>query len=326
MKAITLFSGGGLADVGYEAAGYEVVGACEMDPAIAAIHQLNFPLSRLHIGEVATFPMEGWGDIDLIHLSPPCQQYSAALSYKYRLSDYQDPIVDVLPIVQTIRPRAVVLENVKDYLRAPCFAAFNEGLTAAGYTHLFCEVLDMRKYQVPQTRRRLISIWSLSPEIVISFCNGSVGWYEAISDLVMETTSFTGWLYKYSSSDLKHAVEVRAPGKFLLSPCGFRRNKKKMTAIPETGQSFTVIARHNKQLVAYIDGDFYQLRSRQYARLQTVPDYYQLPEAFGLAKKVIGNGVPPAITYQIGLSLSGSGFLNDGAKIFQILQESARLY
>ena len=71
MRLLDLFCGAGGAAVGYARAGFEVVGV-DLKP------QKRYPF-EFHQGDALTFPLEGF---DVIHASPPCQEYSKLRSVK----------------------------------------------------------------------------------------------------------------------------------------------------------------------------------------------------------------------------------------------------
>ena len=79
MKVISLFSGCGGLDLGFEMAGFEVPIANEYDPTIWATFEANHPNTKLIRGDIrnldaCTFPT----DVDGIIGGPPCQSWSEA--------------------------------------------------------------------------------------------------------------------------------------------------------------------------------------------------------------------------------------------------------
>ena len=98
MRLLDLFCGAGGAAMGYHRAGFEVVGV-DIEP------QPHYPFQFIQ-ADALTFPLDGF---DVIHASPPCQEYSHLRSVK------KHAYIAVLP---EIRVRLIasglpwVIENV----------------------------------------------------------------------------------------------------------------------------------------------------------------------------------------------------------------------
>lgn len=75
----------------------------------------------------------------------------------------QDPrnglIFDVLRIIRSMKPKAVMLENVPGLAENKRYVAFREGLESLGY-HVKWDVLNAVDFAVPQRRRRLVLLAS----------------------------------------------------------------------------------------------------------------------------------------------------------------------
>ena len=85
LKGIGVFSGCGGLDLGFEAAGVDIVGHVEIWDAANKIYAANFPNSRLlqtDINDITDVDLKEWkkefGDIDIIVGGPPCQGFSLA--------------------------------------------------------------------------------------------------------------------------------------------------------------------------------------------------------------------------------------------------------
>lgn len=117
LRGISLYTGAGGADIGFERAGIEVVWANELVPDFAATYSANHDDGVMHVGDIdeqmATLDdLEGLGDIDIVFGGPPCQGFSVAGKM-----DPDDPrsrlIFTFLDVVEKVRPRCFVMENVK---------------------------------------------------------------------------------------------------------------------------------------------------------------------------------------------------------------------
>ena len=163
---IDLFAGAGGMSLGFEQAGFDIVGAVEIDPIHAAIHAFNFPqckvLPRSVVGLTADAirGATGIGDrtVDVVFGGAPCQGFSL-IGHRV-LDDPRNSLVrEFVRIVAELGASYFVFENVKG-LTIGRHRAFLEELIAAfdavGYrVSLPWQVLDAANHGVPQHRERL---------------------------------------------------------------------------------------------------------------------------------------------------------------------------
>jgi len=164
--AIDLFAGAGGLSTGLRVAGFDVRGAVELDPTSAATYRANHPSTHVVVRDIRSITGP-WllrevglerGELDLLTGCPPCQGFSS-LRTRRRATRSGDPrndlVQEVLRLIRSIRPRAVVLENVPGLAQNPRFSLLRSGLTRSGYSHDFT-VVDATRYGVPQRRKRLV--------------------------------------------------------------------------------------------------------------------------------------------------------------------------
>ena len=162
MKAISLFSGAGGMDVGFKAAGFDVVVANELDKHACETFRTNHPESKLIEGDIDTCgeQLHSYKGIDVVFGGPPCQGFSVAGKM-----DPDDPrsklIFSFCNIVEKVKPKAFVMENVK---ALGALSKFEEVRTAlisrfqkAGYT-VTIHILNSKDFGVPQSRERVFFI------------------------------------------------------------------------------------------------------------------------------------------------------------------------
>jgi len=165
-SAVDLFCGAGGLTEGLRQAGYAVVGAVEVDPLACRTYRLNH--SRVKLWRLDIRKLSGRaimkalklkpGGLDLLAACPPCQGFSAMRTRNGRRRNKdprKDLVFDVLRMVRSMRPRAVMLENVPRLAKDRRYVAFRRGLKALGYS-LKSEVLNTVEFAVPQRRRRLV--------------------------------------------------------------------------------------------------------------------------------------------------------------------------
>jgi len=169
LTAIDLFAGAGGLSVGLESAGFKVVAAVEWDATAAKSYQLNHPATSLYVSDIraitgghllATTGLRQ-GDLDLLTGCPPCQGFSTLCTRRRSVGrgddERDDLIVEVLRLARSLRPRALILENVPGLTRDQRFAAFRRGLARAGYDTDFA-LVNAADFGVPQRRHRLVLI------------------------------------------------------------------------------------------------------------------------------------------------------------------------
>lgn len=163
---IDLFAGAGGLSLGFEAAGFDVVAAVEIDPIHCAAHKFNFPrCATVCKSVVETTGKElrsragiGKRDVDVVFGGAPCQGFS--LIGKRALDDPRNQLVyHFVRIVKELRPKYFVFENVKGLTLGQHRRFLQEIVEAfqeEGYDVLLpYQVLNAAEYGVPQDRRRL---------------------------------------------------------------------------------------------------------------------------------------------------------------------------
>lgn len=165
--AIDLFAGAGGLSLGFEQAGFDLIGALEIDPIHCAVHEFNFPktpvISRTIEGltgkEMRRLLGIGSRKVDCVFGGPPCQGFS--LIGRRALEDPRNRLVgDFVNLVAELDARTFVFENVKGLTvgaHRNFLAELVEAFDQAGYAvRLPWRVLDAASFGVPQHRERLI--------------------------------------------------------------------------------------------------------------------------------------------------------------------------
>lgn len=162
MKAISLFSGAGGMDVGFKAAGFEVIAANEMDKYACETFRANHPKSNLIEGDIDRCGEElyRYKEVDVVFGGPPCQGFSVAGKM-----DPDDPrsklIFSFCNIIEKVNPKAFVMENVKALGTLSKFEAVRNALISrfqkAGYS-VTIHILNSKDFGVPQSRERVFFI------------------------------------------------------------------------------------------------------------------------------------------------------------------------
>lgn len=181
LSAISLYTGAGGLDLGFEAAGFETRVAVEMDSGAVATLRLNRPSweiieASIHSDEASSSEIlrRGrllTGDADVLIGGPPCQPFSKLAYWAQgdarRLDDPRaETLSAYLRLLRDTQPRAFLLESVPGL----AFSQKDEGLELlrrrideinreVGTSYSFqVELLRAVEFGVPQDRHRLFVV------------------------------------------------------------------------------------------------------------------------------------------------------------------------
>lgn len=177
LKVLSTFACGGGSTMGYKLAGFDVVGAVEIDSKMAELYRRNLNPRYMFVEDIRAFKVrdelpEEFFSLDVLDGSPPCSSFSMAgarekdwgKKKQFREGQAHQVLDDLffhfIDIAGRLRPKMVVAENVKGLVLGNArgyvkeiFQKFRE----AGYdTQLF--LLNASRMGVPQRRERTFFI------------------------------------------------------------------------------------------------------------------------------------------------------------------------
>lgn len=158
MKAIDLFSGCGGFSVAAQQAGVSVLLAANHWPAAVHIHSRNHPKVEHWTQDLQQADFSQCPAHDLLLASPSCVGHTPARGKdRPRHDTARSTAWAVLTSCEVQRPRAFIVENVKEYLEWDLFPAWKIGMEALGYK-LSWSVLDSQHFDLPQMRDRIFIV------------------------------------------------------------------------------------------------------------------------------------------------------------------------
>ena len=159
LNSIEICSGAGGQALGLEHAGFEHLALVEIDHAACATLRHNRPHWNVIEGDITQFSGVHYSDIDLLAGGVPCPPFSKA-GKQLGADDERDLFPEALRLVAEIRPRAVMLENVRGLLDN-VFALYRQSienkLNTLGYI-CFWKLLHASDYGVSQLRPRVVLV------------------------------------------------------------------------------------------------------------------------------------------------------------------------
>lgn len=160
MKLVSLFTGAGGLDLGFEKAGFHVVWANEFDKAIWETFEHNFPHTKLDRRSITEVQSHEVPDADGFIGGPPCQSWSEAGAGR-GINDKRGQLFhDYIRLLKDKQPKFFLAENVSGILHpkhAEAFANIIKEFENAGYV-VSQKLLNANDYDVPQDRLRVIII------------------------------------------------------------------------------------------------------------------------------------------------------------------------
>lgn len=318
MTAIDLFSGCGGLSEGLKQARFNVVAGIEIDRKAAAAYRLNHPGTELMEEDIRKLNPDRLSEVlrgRTLHLlagCPPCQGFSTIrkLNKKSAVRDARNSLIlEYYRLVESLRPMAIMLENVPGIVGYTLFNSIVRKLANLGY-HIDYKVVDVADYSVPQRRRRLVLVGSRLGEIQVA---QGISERVTVREALEEISSIGGedpllniyprhsaWIQEMISKIPKDGGSRKElPRKYRLE-CHKRDNVGFSDVYGRLGWD-TVSSTITGGCLNPSKGRFLHpeenrcISAREAALLQTFPATYQFPT--GIPKQdlalMIGNALPP---------------------------------
>lgn len=232
-KAVSLFSSSGIGDLGLHNNGIKTVVACELLEERANLFKANNPDTKMFLGdiwelqeEIISYYQKNFTDNPFILLAtPPCQGMSSNGMGKM-LNDYRKGlrpkfdernrlIIPAIQIIKKLQPDWIIFENVSNMGNTLIYDENEELVNIIDYIHKELgnsyvgapEVINVADYGVPQSRVRLLTVFSKTKKGIKYFNNN-------LSYLPQKKYSKNGDLYTNKWITLRESIsdfsELRA--------------------------------------------------------------------------------------------------------------------
>ncbi len=327
MQVISLFSGCGGLDLGFEKAGFKVPVANEFDKTIWNTFEINHPHTKLIRGDIRNISENDFpNEIDGIIGGPPCQSWSEAGS----LRGINDPrgqlFFEYIRILKDKQPKFFLAENVSGMLANRNLEAVQNIINLfekCGYD-ISLTMVNAKDYGVAQERKRVFYI-GFRKDINVKFVfpvgstkdeNHKITLRDIIWDL--QETAIPAL-----KGNRRNPMAINNNEYFIgaYSPIFMSRNRVKSW----DEQAFTVQAsgrqcqlhpnapkmiNKGKNDFRFVEGkeDLYRrMTVREIARIQGFPDDFQFVyNKIDDAYKMIGNAVPVNLAYEIAVAIKNT--------------------
>lgn len=324
LKIISLFSGCGGLDLGFEKAGFKIVLANEFDKKIWDTYKINHPNTVLIEGDIRNlkeniFP----NDVDGIIGGPPCQSWSEAGSLRGINDERGKLFFEYIRILKHIKPKFFLAENVSGMLanrHSEAVKSIIKQFAECGYD-VSLTLVNAKDYGVAQERKRVFYLgFRKDLNIKFSFPVGSTKDDDrkiTLKDVIFDLQDSA----VPSKAKNKHNNECINNNEYYIgaySPIFMSRNRVKSW----NEQAFTVQAsgrqcqlhpqapkmeKVEKNKCRFVRGQEYLYRRmtvREIARIQGFPDTFTfLYNDVNMAYKMIGNAVPVNLAFEIACAI-----------------------
>ncbi|MBX9138665.1 MULTISPECIES: DNA cytosine methyltransferase [unclassified Clostridium] len=238
--AISFFAGAGGLDIGIHEAGFDVKLSVELEPKYCVTLKQNNPTFNVVNGDIMEYSKEKIyhdanlkhdEEVDLIFGGSPCQSFSTAGKRKAFSDERGMAMLKFIELIEEVKPKAFLLENVKGLLSAPLkhrplnergkdFPPLEkEEQTGSALEYLLNQVKDYdvkykvvnsAEYGVPQKRERVIFVGIRKdlnkvytfPEITHG--KDTANPFNTVGDVIKELGDIEHNYVKYSEERLKY--------------------------------------------------------------------------------------------------------------------------
>lgn len=307
LTCLSLFSGGGGLDLGFERAGFSHLASMEILDICGDTLRANRPAWAVLSGEVAgdvrVAAFTRFRGVDIVHGGPPCQPFSTA-GKQGGATDPRNMWPDFVRCVRQARPRAFIAENVPGMLDSK-FAGFVQRNILAPLEQNYTIVkfkLAAHEFGVPQARRRVFFVgfrsardaarWTMpepthgepgslfGPVLPFNTARRSLGLPDTGFDAVAPTlrSGFTG--PRKTTGVLNSKASLRIWGQLEIWPNGVQPTAAAAHAYPP-------------------ENDHYRMSVEDCALLQGFPADWKISGAVYQALGQVGNSVCPPAAYAV---------------------------
>ncbi|GAA3788814.1 DNA cytosine methyltransferase [Qipengyuania pelagi] len=303
MHSIEFCAGAGGQALGLEQAGFKHAALVEIEPDFAETLRLNRPQWDVRSADMGEFDGRPFAGVDLLTAGLPCPPFSVAGKQLGEL-DERNLFPAALRLIDEIRPKAVMIENVRGFLSAvfdDYRGHLRRQLSKLGY-HADWRLLNASDFGVPQLRPRVVIV-ALKKELV-----GNFDWPEVdphnpptVGQCLRDLMEENGWrgAKKWAARADDIAPTLVGGSKKHGGPdLGPTRARRAWATLGVEGKSLANEAP---------PPDFVgmpRLTLRMTARLQGFPDTWQFHGTKTTRYRQIGNAFPPPVAKAVARNLA----------------------
>lgn len=302
LTSVEICAGAGGQALGLSRAGFKHLALVEYESEYCEALRCNRPEWNVICGDVRDFDGTPYAGVDLLSGGVPCPPFSAA-GKQLGQDDERDLFPEAIRLIGEIRPRAVMLENVRGFLD-PRFDAYREHILSSikelGY-RVQIKLLNASDYGVPQLRPRTIIVGIRNDEPgEFVYPEPHPGGAPTVGQVVGDLMAANGWEGAKAWAEGANRIAPTLVGgskKHGGPDLGPTRARKAWAELGVDGKGVA-----NEAPAVEFDG-MPRLTSRMMARIQGFPDSWDFGPTKTRACRMIGNAFPPPVAEAVGLEI-----------------------
>ena len=303
MQSIEFCAGAGGQALGLEQAGFRHAALVEIEPEFAKTLKLNRPMWDVRATDMAEFDGTPFKGVDLLTAGLPCPPFSVA-GKQLGEKDERNLFPAALRLIDEIRPKAVMIENVRGFLSAvfeDYRASLKRELAKLGY-HTDWRLLNASDFGVPQLRPRVVIV-ALRKDLVDAFDWPDVEPHNppTVGTCLKDLMGASGWrgVERWALQADEIAPTLVGGSKKHGGPdLGPTRARRAWASLGVEGKSLA-----NEAPPADFVG-MPRLTLRMTARLQGFPDDWEFYGTKTTKYRQIGNAFPPPVARAVARNLA----------------------
>ncbi len=299
LTCVEICAGAGGQALGLHMAGFQHVALIEYEQEYCDVLKKNMPEWNVICMDVHKLDGHQYAGVDLLAGGVPCPPFSVA-SKQLGQDDERDLFPEAIRLVEEIKPRAVMLENVRGLLD-PKFSEYRKHILNSiedlGY-RVQIKLLNASDYGVPQLRPRVIIIGIRNDEKKeFNYPEPHPENAPTVGETLKPLMGAKGWKKVYEWAESANSIAPTIVGGSKkhggpdLGPVRARR------AWAELGVDGLGIA--NEAPAEDFDG-MPKLTKEMIARIQGFPEYWSFGSKKTAACRMIGNAFPPPVAKAVG--------------------------
>lgn len=300
---LELCAGGGGQALGLEMAGFHHAAAVEYEPQFCTTLRKNRPHWNVIQQDIRHLRHQDFTGIDLLAAGVPCPPFSIA-SKQLGAGDDRDMFPAALELVEHIRPRAVLFENVPGFASAK-FEHYRRDLlirlSKMGYQPEW-KILQAANFGVPQLRPRFVLVALLPKDAAIFSWPAEMGCRETVGSILVDLMAANGWpgaeAWAHRAAGIAPTI-VGGSKKHGGPDLGPTRARNQWRQLGVDGLGIADAAPD----VSFPDDKMPRLTVPMVARIQSFPDDWQFTGGKTWAYRQVGNAFPPQVARCVGESI-----------------------